>query len=124
VAAKAVDLYRGIGMTALAELSLRVHRHESTLGILICVTINASHQAVPRGANTLVHGFVALVFEKFEVIPTHDIYRLDTLFATCTGKQRLADFCKGSGQTDTPQQAYSDHDCPHGATSPLEPVLD
>jgi hypothetical protein len=71
-----------------------------------------------------MHGFVALVFEKFEVISTHDIYWLDALFAARAGKHRLADFCIGSGQTHAPQQAYSDHDCPHGATSPLGPVLD
>jgi len=80
-------------MTALTELAFRVHRYESTLCVFICVTVNASSQAVPRGANTLAHCFVALVFEKFEVIPTHDIHRLDALFATCTGKYRLADFC-------------------------------
>jgi hypothetical protein len=88
------------------------------------VTINASRQAVPRGANTLVHGFVALVFEKFEVIPPHDIYRLDALFATCTGKYRLADLCIGSAQSHARHQAYSDHACPYGTTSPLGPVLE
>jgi hypothetical protein len=92
-------------MTTLAELSLCVHRQESTLWILVCVTINTPRQAVPRGANTLVHGFVALVFEKFEVIPTHDIYRLDALVATCAGKYRLVDFGIGSGQTHAHRQA-------------------
>jgi hypothetical protein len=110
-------------MTTLAELPLCVHRHESTLCVLVCVTINASRQAVPWGANTLVHGFVALVFEKFEVIPTHDIYRLDALFAARAGKQWLADLCRGSGQSHAPQQAYSDHACPYGTTSPLGPAL-
>jgi hypothetical protein len=71
-----------------------------------------------------VHGFVALVFEKFEVIPTHDIYRLDALFAACAGKHRLVDFCIGCSQTHAHRQAYRDRDDSHGATSPLGSVLD
>lgn len=81
MALEAVDFYRGIAMTAIAEMFTAFHAR----GLAVCarrhVAIDTFLQAMPFRAYTLMHGFITLVQNKFHVITTHDFGRLHTTFA-------------------------------------------
>jgi len=67
------------GVTTLAELTLAIDRNELALFVFINVTIDAVHQTVLPGADSLMHGFVALMQQELHVIPPHHIRRFNAL---------------------------------------------
>jgi hypothetical protein len=46
------------------------------------MAVNTSGQTMPRPANPMINRLVALMLDKFKMIPTHNLYRFNTLRTT------------------------------------------
>ena len=69
MALEAVNVDRRVGVAAVAEVFLAAYPRR--IGCAAHMAPDAFIQAEPFGADTLVHGFIALVQDVLHVIPAH-----------------------------------------------------
>lgn len=81
VALEAIHTGAGKAVATLAELTFGVDRDGGTLGILLHVATDATHQTVFGATDTTVHRVVPLMREKLHVIAAHDVVGLDASLA-------------------------------------------
>ena len=84
---EAIHLNAREAVTTFAKLSRRVDPHESTIVVARCVATDTFDKTVLLGANSPLHGVVALMQKKFHMIAAHHVGGLNTLLAFRLGER-------------------------------------
>jgi hypothetical protein len=108
-----IDIYSGIGVTSIAEMFLLIITGISAILLRRNMAIDALRQGVPGGADTFIHGVIALMQDEIHVVFTHLRNRLDAAkffisFCLCLGYNRRGYFTGIQGQGQQKPCRYYD----------------